>query len=444
MKRIALPLTILITLLWAALQPSEVLTFSAAFMPMREALTLLSGALALGWMGFCMVLALRPAWLERSLGGLDKLYHIHKWAGITAVLLVVTHWLLILSPRTLASWGWIEAVGRDRHGHGGHGGHGGASLIGLAKEMGEWSAWIMIVLGIVALLRFVPYGWFRKLHKGFPVAFLIGAFHSVVMLQKENMAMTPFGLLLIAISLVGSVIAIVSLYGLIGRNRRHRGQITSAETTASGVLDLHVNPGHDWPGHEAGQFALLTLDRSEGPHPFTIVSDWKPGTSLRFAIKPLGDYTRSLAGRVKAGDTVFVEGPYGRFDFGEVSEDQVWVAGGVGVAPFLARLESLASSKATASARGKVHFFYCVRSARDASFPEGLADLCRRAGVDLHLWIDDQYGQIQPDEIGQFVSKARTVWFCGPSGWAAILQSYFQRHCGLPVERFHREIFEFR
>ena len=38
---------ILIMLLWAALQPADVLTFSAAFMPMRKALTLLSGALAL-------------------------------------------------------------------------------------------------------------------------------------------------------------------------------------------------------------------------------------------------------------------------------------------------------------------------------------------------------------------------------------------------------------
>ena len=437
MKRIALPLTLLITLLWAALQPAEILTFSAAFMPMRKALTLLSGALALGWMGFCMLLALRPAWLERSLGGLDKLYHVHKWAGITAVLLVVAHWLLILSPRTLASWGWIEAVARGRHGSG----RGGSSLIGLAKEMGEWSAWIMIVLGIVALLRFVPYGWFRKLHKGFPVAFLIGAFHSVVMLQKEDVVTTLFGFLLIAISLIGSVIAAVSLYGLIGRNRRHGGQIAAVARTESGVLDVRVNPGHDWPGHEAGQFALLTVDRSEGPHPFTIVSDWKPGASLRFAIKPLGDYTRGLAGRVKVGDNVIVEGPYGRFDFGEVSEDQVWVAGGVGVAPFLARLEMLA---ATDSAKGKVHFFYCVKNARDASFPDGLADLCQRAGVELHLWIDDQYGQIQPDEIGQFVSKARNVWFCGPSRWDSTLQAYFQRHCGLPPERFHREIFEFR
>ena len=439
MKRIALPLTILIALLWAALQPVEILTFSAPFMQMRKALTLLTGALALGWMGFCMLLALRPAWLERSLGGLDKLYHVHKWAGISAVLLVVTHWLLILSPRTLVAWGWIEGGGRGRHGGG-----GGGSLIGLAKEMGEWSAWIMIVLGIVALLRFVPYGWFRKLHKGFPVAFLIGAFHSVVMLQKESVATTPFGLTLIAISLIGGAIAVISLAGLIGRGKQHRGVVTSAATTESGVLDLKVNPGHNWPGHEAGQFALLTLDRSEGPHPFTIVSDWKPGKPLRFAIKPLGDYTRSLAGRINVGDSVIIEGPYGRFDFGDVSEDQVWVAGGVGVAPFLARLEMLANSPATSLAKGKVHFFYCVRNARDASFPEGLKALCQKAGVELHLWVDERYGQIQPGEIGQFVAKARNVWFCGPSRWATSLQSYFQKHCDLPPERFHREIFEFR
>lgn len=408
-------------------------------MPIGSALTLLTGALALGWMGFAMLLALRPAWLERHLGGLDKLYHIHKWAGIGAILWVVLHWLLILSPRTLATWGWIAGSARGRHGP--HG--GGASLLGLAREMGEWSAWIMIVLGIVALLRFVPYSWFRKVHKGFPVAFLIGAVHSIVMLQKENVAVTPFGLLLILIALGGSAIAVVSLYGVIGRDRRHRGYVTNVKITESAIIGLHVDPGPDWPGHQAGQFALLTTDRAEGPHPFTIVSDGKPGSPLRFAIKPLGDYTRSLAGRIAVGDSVIVEGPYGRFDFGDASEDQVWVAGGVGVAPFLARLELLASSGA-ATAKGCVHFFYCVRDEREALFPEGLADLCRQAGVELHLWIDERYGQISPSEIGKYVSNARSVWFCGPSRWATILQAYFRRHCGLPPGGFHREIFEFR
>ena len=436
MKRIVLPLSLLITVLWAVLQPADVLSFSAAFLPTRKAFTSLTGALALGWMGFCMLLALRPAWLERHLGGLDKLYYVHKWTGIGAVLLVAAHWLLVLSPRTLVAWGWIERVVRPPRQPGSF-----DALFGLGKEMGEWSAWIMIVLGIASLLRFVPYGWFRKIHKGFPVAFLIGSFHTMVMLLREKTMSTPFGVLVIAICVLGSVIAVYSLLGLIGTRRRSSGRVASVTTTAAGVLDLRITPDADWPGHQAGQFALLTLDSAEGPHPFTIVSDWTPGAQLRFAIKPLGDYTRTLPGRVKAGDAVLVEGPYGRFDFGDVSEDQVWVAGGVVVAPFLARLEMLA---AHGGARGKVHLFYCARDAKEASFPAGLESLCRKAGVELHRRITGQDGRFSNAEIGQFVRKDRSVWFCGPATWGCKLQAVLERDFDLGARRFHREHFEFR
>ena len=436
MKRIGLPLSLLIVVLWAALQPPEVLSFSAPFMVMRKALTPLIGALAFGWMGFSMLLALRPAWLERSLGGLDKLFKVHKWAGISAVLLVVAHWLLILSPRTLMAWGWIETVVRNKRPHG----SGGASLIPLAKEMGEWSAWIMIIIGIVALLRFIPYGWFRKLHKAFPVAFLIGAFHSVVLL-RDSMMSTPFGMLVIAIALGGSFVAVQSLIGLIGRGRRHSGKVSSITVTPSGIVDLQVKLAAGWPGHQAGQFVLLTLDRKEGAHPFSIVSDWTPEASLRFAIKPLGDYTRTLAERAHVGDAVTVEGPYGRFDFGDVAEDQVWIAGGIGIAPFVARLEALA---AAGGARGRIHFFYSVKDAVDASFPDGLEALCERAGVELHRNIDTVDGLIDVNDIAHLVSNARGVWFCGPARWAKVLKSGLQERCGLLASSFHHELFEFR
>jgi predicted ferric reductase len=436
LKRIVLPLSLLIVVLWVILQPAEILSFAAPFRPMRKAFTSLTGALALGWMGVCMLLALRPAWLERALGGLDRLFYLHKWVGIGAVLLVVTHWLLILSPRTLIAWGWVESVARGPRGHG-----GGQSLVGVAKDMGEWSAWLMIALGIVALLRFVPYGFFRKLHKGFPVAFLFGAFHSAVMVQKDVNG-TPFGLLMLAIALAGSVIAVHSLIGMIGRRQQHRGQVASVALTAAGVLDLRIDPGSTWPGHQAGQFALLTLDKDEGAHPFSIVSDWKPGTPLRFAIKPLGDYTKTLAGRVRVGDAATIEGPYGRFDFGEPSEAQVWVAGGIGIAPFLARLEALAGSGAKRS--GAIHFFYSVRSAKEAAFPQGLEALCLAAGVTLHLRIDSRDGLLGADEIGAYVRHAPSVWFCGPQGWSKSLRAALCRDHGLAHGQFHSELFAFR
>lgn len=437
MKRVFIPLSLIVGLLWAIQQPANILSFSAPFLTMRAALMTLTGGLALAWMGYSMLLVLRPVWLERALGGLDKLFHVHKWAGIGSVLLVATHWLLELSPKTLIGWGWVVAPmgGRPRGGGGGR-----DPLIGLARDMGEWGAWLMVILGIVAILRFVPYSWFRKLHKGFPVAFLFGAFHSVVLMPKDLLN-TPFGWAMVAISVAGSVIAVMSLFKLIARDRRAAGHVVSINETASGVVDLVVDPGPSWPGHKAGQFALLTLDSQEGPHPFTIASDWQPGAKLRFAIKPLGDYTRRLATSVRAGGAAIVEGPYGCFDFGNLAEEQVWVAGGIGLAPFMARIAAL---EAAGGANGKVHLFYSVAKESDAKFPYGLEDACKRAGVTLHMRIDSRDGLITHDKIGSFVKEASSVWFCGPAAWGASLRKALCQDFGLAPNRFHQEVFEFR
>ena len=53
----------------------------------------------------------------------------------------------------------------------------------------------------------------------------------------------------------------------------------------------------------------MTFDEREGAHPFTISSAWQGDGRLLFLIKALGDYTRTLASSLKAGDAVTVEGP---------------------------------------------------------------------------------------------------------------------------------------
>ena len=437
MKRMTLPLTLAITLLWASVQPPEVLGFSAEFLPMRKALISLSGSWTLIWMGVCMLLALRPVWLEDYLGGLDRMYHIHKWTGIGAVLLGVVHWLIALSPRFLTAWGWLTLPAR-----GGKGKAAGFSLIGPGKEMGEWAIWIMIAVGLISILRFIPYHWFRKSHKAFPIAFLLGAFHNITMVVlHDKQGGTLYGISIIALSLVGGLIALYSLFNRIGSSLRHGATITRVTTGEAGVIDVEIQPDDAWPGHRAGQFALLTLTPEEGPHPFTIASAGGRGAHLRFAIKPLGDYTRTLPERLRVGDAVSIEGPYGRFDFGDTREAQVWVAGGIGIAPFLARLEQLA---AAGGAQEEIHLFYCVAKASDALFPANLEALCRAANVTLHRHIDEHSGLIDASRIGAQLKQSASVWFCGPSRWGDALKDFLKSRHGLPGRRFNRELFEFR
>jgi predicted ferric reductase len=432
MKRFLLPLTALVIVVWATQQPEEILRFSAAFSPMRQAFLTLTGALTLSWMGFCMVLALRPAGLERALGGLDKLYRTHKWAGIGAMFLLGAHWLLELSPPALALWGWIEPFAHPQ---------APGWLLGLGHELGEWAGVATLALGVVSLLRSISYGWFRKLHKAFPVIFLIGASHAAIMLSGAELLTSLFGALVLSVCAAGGVAAVLALAGQIGRRRRHLGHVAELTATDAGVLDLSVDPGTDWPGHAAGQFALVTFDSTEGAHPFTIASTWYPGARLRFAIKTQGDYTCTLPGSVRPGDAVIIEGPYGRFDFGEISEDQVWIAGGVGIVPFLARLEALA---AAGGVRGKVHFFYSARNFREASFPCGLEALCCDAGVKLHLHVNEHNGRMGIGNIGELARQAQGVWFCGPKRWGETLCTALRRDYGLEPEQFHSELFRFR
>ncbi|GAB1384122.1 hypothetical protein MASR1M50_24430 [Burkholderiales bacterium] len=67
-----------------------------------------SGVLAMGMMSVAMLLAARPAVLEPLLGGLDKMYRLHKWLGIGALMLSVTHWLWAKGPKWAVGWGWLE------------------------------------------------------------------------------------------------------------------------------------------------------------------------------------------------------------------------------------------------------------------------------------------------------------------------------------------------
>lgn len=96
-----------------------------------------------------------------------------------------------------------------------------------------------------------------------------------------------------------------------------------------------------------------------------------------------------MPGLVEAGLPVTVEGPYGCFNFEDQQASQIWVGGGIGITPFIARLDA--------------------------------------------------------DKIRALVPgwKASSIWFCGPSRFGASLWQNFKSH-GLPQAAFHRELFEMR
>lgn len=433
-----------IALLWLAVSP-EILTASGIF-ALRDSIMQWSGVVAMAAMSIAMILSLRPRWVERRLGGLDKMYRFHKWLGIGALGLAVFHWLWSEAPKWAVGAGLLARPERGprpeitdpvqaffR------------SLRGTAEGLGEWAFYAVVILLVIALVKLIPYRLFRYTHRVLPVVYLVLAFHSVVLIDYDKW-MTPLGAIMAVLILLGCYAALVSLFGAIGRGRRVTGEIVGLRNYAgvrSLESEIRLRPG--WAGHQAGQFAFVTSNRLEGAHPYTIASAWTPeDPTVTFVTKELGDHTTGLAERLKVGQEVTVEGPYGCFTFDDGAPRQIWIGAGIGITPFLARLKELAQ-EAPGTERPEIDLFHSTREVDEAAL-ERIAAEARAAKVRLHLLIDARDGRLGGERIREAVPGWReaSLWFCGPSGFGKSLREDFAQQ-GLNVDRnFHQELFEMR
>ncbi len=122
------------------------------------------------------------------------------------------------------------------------------------------------------------------------------------------------------------------------------------------VVEVNQERGNSWSvtleprGHEgfayrAGQVAWLKFWGSPFSmldHPFSIASSEENQKQIGFLIKELGDLT-SRMGELEIGQTVYIDGPYGTFDLEDWRDSpNVYIAGGIGVAPIMSMLRTLA------------------------------------------------------------------------------------------------------
>lgn len=432
-------LILALTLMWLASNP--VWTTKPDFFVFRSLWVNYTGIIAIGVMSVSMMLAARPSGVESILGGLDKMYRLHKWLGITGAAFAILHLLGAKSAGWLVGWGWLTRP--IRH-HGSAQGSGLAGFFqeqrGLAKSFGEWALYALVLLLVLALLKRFSYRRFSKTHRLLAAVYLFLVFHSVFLMKLSDWG-NPIGWAMIALMTLGTAAAFVSLFGKVGAGRKATGEIEGiTRHLGNRVLNIAVRLTDPWPGHMAGQFAFLTFDRKEGAHPFTISSAWNHDGRLCFLIKGIGDYTDTLAARLKIGDGVTVEGPYGRFDFSASKPRQVWVAGGIGITPFIARMDAL-----TKHPDGiPVDLFYSTRSP-DEAFITAVRLKAEIAKIKLHVMVLAKDGKLDAQRIRSLIPEWKTAsfWFCGPAGFGQSMLRDLTSE-GLDADDFHQELFEMR
>ncbi|MET7422552.1 hypothetical protein [Dactylosporangium sp. NPDC005555] len=192
-----------------------------------------------------------------------------------------------------------------------------------------------------------------------------------------------------------------------------------------------------------GQFAMLYLESRRGwrRHPFTIAAA-PADPVLRFTIKALGDDTHTIQTDVRPGMPAVIGGPHGRFTHAHGTHRQLWIAGGIGVTPFLSWLRSLDQHHLDAD----VDFFYATDG--PAPFAAEITEHAAAHGrLRLHLHDSVTHGFLAPDTVLRAVAgtdpREVSVFLCGP---APMVRTFVRRlhAAGVRGRDIHREHFDWR
>ena len=387
-------------------------------------LSLGSGIAAVSLMALAAVLGARWKVIESLFGGLDRVYETHKWLGVWALVYASVH---LVYKAGMPAWDTAAIL----------------PLPGPATRLVRQLSFVSLMLIVMlALNRKIPYRTWRWWHKLSGPLFLLVVAHWVSFKSPVTLA-SPAGAWLAVLSLLGVTAAAYKLllYPMFSRHARYRVQAVS--TNGSDVHLQLVPEGRRIP-FLAGQFAFVSFEQDglREPHPFTIASAGDADGGIAFMVRSLGDYTERLVRDAKPGMVAQVYAPFGRFERMPEGRKEIWIAGGVGVTPFIAWLRD-----ANATGLDGVTFFHFFTPGRGLPEAVDLAEMARARGVDL---VDitagpacAEFRRRFADLVGQAGASEVQISFCGPKGLLDQVRQ-LMRETGVAENRLRHELFEFR
>lgn len=364
-------------------------------------------------MALAMFLSCRPKWIERFVGGMDRAYIWHKWLGIFGLVGASFHWLLVPGP---------AGNGID------------PTLAEVGEETGQWAMYGLLLLGSMSMVKNIPYRVWYYTHKLMGPIFLISVYRTFFSDVPFKVG-THTGAALIAISIVGCA---SWLYKMWMKPRNYCDYKVAAVTKLDDALEVSLEPVGQAVAYQAGQFAYLDFgyDKIEHFHPFTIAS--APSEEhLTFVIRKLGKHTDELYRRVSIGDKVTVDGAYGQLHKKRcIHKPQIWIAGGIGITPFLSWLKALKESNQP------IHLFYVGRGELYTIMIKNINRIIGSNQVTLHT--QDQFeGLLNGEKIAKNIEndvKNHQVFACGPEMMMKDIKSQLIE-LGLPTKQWHNENF---
>jgi len=367
--------------------------------------------------------------LEKFFNGLNKVYIKHALVGKIAVFLLVLHPLFLLG----------------RYGRGSFSGALNFFSIGsfLPKTYGQVSLMILILLITLTLWLRPKYNIWKITHKFMGFAFFLASLH-VYFIPSDVARYMPLRVYML--SLAGLGLAAFLYHTVFGwfLIRKYKYKISEVKVLSDIIYEINMEPINKTMKFKPGQFIFINfLDKNIGRegHPFSTTS--APNENkLSILVKNLGDHTAKLK-NILPGTMAKIEGPFGVFDYKVAkNKNQIWIAGGIGIAPFLSMAKSLTKEDGY-----KIDLYYCVKNVGEAVYLGLLENISMSLSNNfkvITVYSDEGY-RIDADFIQKTsgrLSNANDIFLCAPPPMIRALKEQFAAK-GISKNLMHSEEFNF-
>lgn len=376
-------------------------------------------------MACSLFLATRPKWAEKYFGGLDKMYLTHRHTGTAAFLMIFAHVLTV--PITTTGWA-------------------------LGNYLAVFSFAGIVTIVLITLAPRIPflnkltggdYDDWKKLKRFIGIFFIIGFIHSLT-LPNALHALIAFSWVQVFF-IIGTVSYLYTelFGGFFKKFLPYR--VEAVKHPNNSITEVTLRAKKDAiQKYRAGQFLFVRFPADKvlnQSHPFTISSGPQEGV-LRVTVKACGDYTRLLFSKLQEGMDAVVEGAYGMFNYKTGGQKQVWVAGGIGVTPFLSFIRDM-----NGDLSHDVDFYYTVRHREEAIFVEEIEAAAKKnPRLKAHVRFSSTDGSLTIEDIvknaGGNMSQHH-VYMCGPFAMVQAFEKKFIE-AGVTAGNIHYEEFNFR